>query len=856
MRVHRLCRWRPPLPRFEEVCCNDVCCAPGQLCRVIDTDKPGVCLDAPGFCDPACNADEVCVDSVCLCDTYPSPQACAAGQCCQSKTCDNPCSPNPCSGGTPLCSVDCTQPGGFKCASGCGGVDCSTRANTACDPLNGSCTCDLPPTPGAPGYNPEVCSAGTCCVANPGDAGHDFCNNPCSPNPCTSGSNTKCNIDCSNPNGFTCTNPCDGVVCTLPNTVCDSATGLCECGGTFCAPGGNNCCVGGTTCEDPCAGNPCGGQQCIRDCTQASGFSCKNNCVGVNCTGNVNPNCNPLNGQCECENTGNGSYAQCGASQCCNSGACANPCNPNPCTGGMKCNVDCNQPGGFTCTDPCAGNNCNTSTKGSDPDCRDVSGAAQCFCAGTGGTCTQGTQCCVEGSPGSCISPCTPNQCPADAGVSPSNPATFTKCVVDCLGGGANDYHCADPCAGVNCNVNPFNNPTCRTSPTNPQNSQCYCPAAGAQCSATTCCFADGCDDPCAKNPCGSGQTCTQKCNATDGTGRACSDNCPAGHCTDVHAPTCNPANGSCGCGVGGPTCASNLCCNGTSCVDPCAGNPCGATGVCVAACTLTGVGHTCNNQCNGVTCSNQNPDCDPTKTNPAQRCTCDLTAICTGNQCCIGDSTCTDVCGSGDPCTTAPNTKCTTDCNVPLGADCSDPCSGNTCNHAGTNNPQCRSTGAKGDSSECYCSASNSICSSGQCCLGGGGCTDPCAANPCGPSQGKCVADCSQVNGYSCQPQACDSSCVAPAQCDLRTATCDCGTLGTYFPMPPACEAAPVHASADGKNVCCFASASDHNLNDSTCRAAQCNTAADCTSNGPGSCTCDPCTGCVGTGENTCSHN
>lgn len=857
------------------ICCNGTCCDVGEVCRVIRDDQPGVCLAPTGVCDPPCSNDEVCVAGECLCAEYPNPRECGGGECCRTQTCDNPCDPNPCAGNAaaPLCTVDCAQPQGYTCVSDCEGVTCPLL-NTACNPATGQCLC------GSPG---AVCSGSQCCVdidASPTTT--LACDDPCDPNPCTQaayGDNRRCVRDCTRAEGFTCTNFCENVNCG-PNLTCDPASGQCICGTDGPCGGTGQCCVndaGTLDCRNPCAGNPCGTSQCTISCGAPGGYVCTNNCNGIDCSNNQqNPDCNPgvTANQCQCLQDGTSNYDLCVGNECCSdTGLCNNPCSPNPCPAlgdsgsETQCVGNCRANGpDFDCVDPCSPNRCPTNTNQQNPDCNPAGGAATCTCfANTNGNpCTAGTCC----EPGGCQSPCTSgpggsNPCPNDPGSANNGNPAFTQCSVRC--DDPNNYACLNPCAGNNCGTaNGGRNPNCRST-TNGQARECFCAISGTVCGAGTCCQGSGCVDPCAGNPCGGSGICAVSCNSPGGY--TCTPLCTGSSCqtqANGQNPICDPddnrsprVNG-CEC-VGDTVCTGSQCCvdsnnDGTrdGCADPCAGNPCGAGGVCQRDCRVPS-GYMCVDSCGGVTCPAQNPDCNPADPNSSTRCTCNITDRCTGNECCVNDI-CDDAC-EPDPCTSAPNTRCNRVCSQASGFQCSDPCTGNNCATSQPGrNPQCHPAAGNGDNAECWCASANAQCGAGTCCDKGGvtGCDNPCSPNPCGTS-GTCVVDCGQTNGYRCDPVPCSPACVAPLTCNQANGTCQCD--GVDVAKPPAANAcgAPVQPSGTYPYACCGTAGNE------VCIDRICNSNLECSqANGGRNCACDPCLGCSANAGETgsCSNN
>lgn len=339
------------------------------------------CTSTGSTCDP--------VDGVCKCGGVP----CTGSVCCISNVCDDPCAPNPCLGNATekQCVRNCAHPSGlgYTCVDPCLSVTCGPR-NPVCNHVNGACTCD-----GAS----LVCGTTQCC-----DTG--TCDTPCVPNPCTTNPNYRCTVDCAQSLDYACSNFCTGVTCTKPNTVCDPVDGVCKCGGVACS-GTSVCCVS-NVCDDPCSPNPCStnptNRECVRDCTQATGYRCENFCDGVTCA-KPNTVCDPADGVCKC-----GGVACGGTDTCCISSVCDDPCSPNPCDANptdKRCVRDCTLGSGYRCESYCTGVTCTNNLA-----CNPSTGVCGCgssyvSCPGPGNVCcgTFPASTCVANP---CLNPCPP----------------------------------------------------------------------------------------------------------------------------------------------------------------------------------------------------------------------------------------------------------------------------------------------------------------------------------------------------------------------------------------------------------------------------------------------------------------
>jgi hypothetical protein len=293
-------------------------------------------------CVDQCNVQAACTQPTPDCvDHIGGGCTCNGGVCVGSEACclNSGCNTNTCSGvdcgDLGICQKNCSDlVNGYDCEDQCDvSAPTCTDANPDCHPslpISSSdterCQCDN-------GTNDwDSCSGptgdgttGQCCT---GDG--NGCFNPCSTSPCAGeATDKKCTVDCSNAQGYTCSNGCVGApACTVNNApTCDSSTGLCNCGGF----GGNECaasacCVSGACVEDPCASNPCAGnvtdKKCTKDCSSDDGYICTDACLtagpgsGV-CSG-PEPNCiSNATGGCECNPTGSSGVACGSPSICC-----------------------------------------------------------------------------------------------------------------------------------------------------------------------------------------------------------------------------------------------------------------------------------------------------------------------------------------------------------------------------------------------------------------------------------------------------------------------------------------------------------------------------------------------------------
>ena len=476
-----------------------------------------------------------------------------------------------------------------------------------------------------------------------------------------------------------------------------------------------------------------------------------------------------------CHNTTADTWATCVGNQCCDNATapqtCKNPCaNPsNPCTTfpSYRCTTQCAVSGSdYTCSDPCNGVNCSSSTTQRNPDCqRNTDGSSTCVCAAASRACTA-TECC-EGS--GCITPCAPTN--------PCTTAPNYRCNIDCTQG-TNDYTCSDPCAGNPCSEP---TPTCVAQ----SNGSYICGCNGSGCTGANPCCVNGnttCNpDVCSPNPCAVTENCIKDCSQN--MGYRCQSKCLGVSCSEPN-PTCNPNDGVCKCNGttcsgAAPCCVSgNTTCNSNVCSpNPCASQPTNKR--CVADCTQD-IGYRCENYCAGVSCSEPTPTCDVTD----GICKCNGAACSGTNACCVSsNTTCTaDVC-SPNPCTGA-NKKCVKDCTQDMGYRCDNFCAGVNCSEP---TPTCDPTDGVCKCAGASCSGTNACCvSSDSTCD-----TDVCSPDPCAsdPTNKKCVKDCTQDMGYRCDDYCASATCTSPLVCNHANGHCACGTAQTECAGQPCCS-------------------------------------------------------------------
>lgn len=806
----------------RSTCCNRTCCPYDFQC------VEGSCVPPMLDCDPACEDDELCLTDGCSCgpQTDEGPVQCDDDACCVTdidtsnavdgeqgcveRPCDTPVVPGGLTGAQ-FCENDPTRKGcerdcldgdgpGFRCVDLCDGVSCT--APDTCDPSTGRCSC-----------GGVQCESDECCIS-------DTCTPVCD-GECTAASDGRCETRCGSDPAFACVDQCIGAGCGVRNPDCDPKVGDCFCDAdpTDRTCNNNQCCTA-TGCENPCATANCGALDCEVACSEPNGFRCVDRCIGVNCPASnpANPVCIQSTGQCRCDPA----EPPCAGSECCVGGTCTSVCDEDStaCSTGpnRECVADCTVPAGFRCEDFCDGVTCTGATS-----CDPIDGL--CKCPGdlgnpAAGACVGNAFCC-SGPGNTCERPCDDEPCSAGGG----DGVSF-ECNVNCAATGG--FVCENACDGINCDTQPRSQPfrVC-----DPVDGDCKCQgfvSGDSQCiNNNQCCTgllsgALVCEtNPCSPNPCARNNDgeafadagnfpnnwtrCVRNCDelsssGTEVLGYECRDRCDGVSCS-VDGASCDVDDGDCKCGGdGGDECTgANRCCEGSSCVNPCAGNPCGNAGLCEVDCSAPN-NRRCVDQCvaQSRVCGEQpNPDCNPVNA----QCRCGTVADgfdnCNGNECCF-DNACDNPC-QPNPCSAAAG-ACVRDCSIAAGFRCVNQCGPTSCGDQP--NPDCAP--ATGD---CGCDESGSFeeCGGNECCLGAG-CVDPCAgANPCpdagdGPNERRCNRDCAAPGGFTC-----DDSCLANNPCDpgSNNPLCD-GADSSCF-----CE--PDGTVCTGSEICCQAPGVDN---------------------------------------------
>lgn len=807
----------------ETLCDDEISCQDGFRCIdgvcVLDTtgnvlppgeealpDWPGAGEEQPDALprcrgDEQCSAGERCFNGQCVADTC-NDFVCPAGTVCRPRcrpkenACDGvTCVDNAttCSGGScvPLCSDDpCKFEGCLEGTEGCVNVadpangeplrECTTVAGIVCDDegncvdgqvpafcQNGGCSpcsdescseadiadrsatypdsfTDVDLAARTPACDDRACGDGFECVVD------CLPENPCDPNPCNSGFRCEDLAEA----GFRCVPLlCSGVSCPA-GEICVTGNCFDPCFDLDCSAGGQSGCGENQTC-------------CNRECCPDF-FTCQQgSCIPPDLS--CDPQCEDdefcTEAGCFCGEAvvidGESQLEQCMENQCCldpdpsdgdqEQRACTNPCaGANPCQDSSRpdydpllqgCEIACDVPEGFRCIDQCEGVICEA------PDtCSPTTG--ECSCGEV--NCESGECCEAE----VCVDVCAEIDCTG-----------IGKCEPRC--GSDPSAVCVDQCEGVTCD---------RGQECNPETGRCTC--GGEECGNNQCCEGDACVNPCDGASCPSGLACRVDCGQPDNF--RCEDLCPDGKCEDnIRNPDCNPANGTCTCGLDDTCSGSRECCVGGACERPCEPNPCtsGSNRRCVTDCNQ-GQGFRCENFCDGITCSKPGTSCDPL--DGECKCNSQLGSAgnaCTGsNRCCSGSgNTCEDPC-AGDPCGSGPggNFRCQRDCNQPDGFRCEDFCAGVTCNKPGTScdpiDGRCKCGGDLGTSTD--------ACDGSNCCSGSGNtCEDACSPNPCSGNNSRCVRDCSRGSGFRCENPCDDITCNSPrTSCDPVDGRCECG--------------------------------------------------------------------------------
>ena len=782
-----------------EVCCDKKCCPADFLCR------DGECVPPDVICNPACEEDEYCLPDGCYCgpqgDVAPdSLEQCGEDTCCLGEQCRDPCAGNPCQdqGDTQGCRVDCSQELGYTCFDLCEGVSCEFPET--CDSATGRCSC-----------GGENCAPDECCIGG-------VCKEPCDSNTC--GDSGLCEPNCDAAPYYECVDLCADKSCPQANPDCDPTSGGCSCDGVLC-DAATQCCTS-EGCISPCAGDPCGiSGACEIRCNGGPGTDfpeyreCVDNCAGLTCeTSSPNPDCDKVAGECVCRISADDTE-QCEAGECCGSGGCEDPCSPNPCTNAPKLecrptfNCDPDAPGnsgpGYECVNPCPPDlNCDQISNGSNPVCDPLTG--DCVCdPDTDETC-ESNECCINDQ---CIDPCASancgdeRYCRRDCTDALAPAGQYYQCVDACQEEGVTDAQCqmrkpnlecdgSERGAPCECNPNLFDDECrgdqqcCVPNPSNGNQLECLSVCAGNPCaSQNLACYVDCFDDP------NKGYRCADAC-VEEGV-----------QCNNPREPYCDPITGACTCG-GGASCRADECCTTDdetgACYDPCASQDCGSSAKCYPDCSQADDFY-CANACmeQDVNCPNRNPDCDPAT--GACGCSTSNTGDCDPGECCTPNG-CENPCDN-NPCSVEEG-ECQLDCSVDQGYQCVDNCDG-SCEQP---NPQCRPTDG-----ECFCGSDyGEQCGNDQCCEGGN-CVDPCSENPCDPTEGECVVDCSAPLNRRCESNCPPASgaCEQPnPACYPPNGDCYCGsggnqtcaTDGTQCCLNDTCES----PCADGGDATCSA--------------------------------------------------
>lgn len=830
--------------------CDDRACDDGFECVVdclpADPCQPNPCND--GFrCEDLGEAGFRCIPLLC------SGVSCPAGEICVSGNCFDPCAELDCSAGgksgcgenQTCCNRECC-PDFFSCREGsCIPPDLSCDPQCEDDEFCTEAGCFCGEAVVIDGESQlEQCMEDQCCLdPNPSDdnPGQRACTNPCAgENPCADPDRAGfdpllqgCEIACDVPEGFRCTDQCEGVTCDAPDT-CDPATGSCSCGGVNCEAG--ECCES-EACVDVCAGLDCTGiGKCEPRCGSDPSAVCVDQCEDVECT--RGQECNPETGQCTCGGE------TCGGNECCAGDSCVNPCDTADCPSGLACRVDCSQPNNFRCEDLCPDGRCEDNDR--NPTCNPDNGNCTC---GLDDTCGN-SECCVGGD---CERPCDGNPC-LDL------PGDDNRCVRDCSR--SQGFRCEDFCAGVTCNK--------PGTSCDPLDGNCKCNSQigtpGNSCTGSNrCCSGSGntCEDPCAGNPCsgGSNQRCVRDCNESDGF--RCENFC-AGVTCDKPGTSCDPIDGRCKCSGdlgtpgSGSACDGSDCCSGSgnTCEDPCSGSPCGNGGRCIRDCS-EGDGFRCENQCSPNDCqdNDRNPDCFP----PNGQCRCgggDTWDTCSSNECCLSDS-CDDPCNP-NPCSGS-TSQCVRDCSRGNGFRCENPCDDITCNSPRTS---CDPVDGR-----CECGGEPAT-GNNRCCVDNDW-IDPCAGDPCGNS-GRCIRDCTESDGFRCENRCEPNSCgdQPNPDCFPPSGECRCGggndwdtCSGSECCVSDACvdPCAGDPCAGNGNNTACRRDCSepggfecfDACANNNTCEDSPINPVCD---NSTGDCFCENDGTACGNGQICCA--
>ena len=757
--------------------CTELCletCPKGFQCKSVvnlQQDVVFICvpLGGTGYAVD-CDDENPCTTDACLpeggCAHSPNQDPCDDGNTCtEGDTCAN----GVCAGDPTACGcstdADCAPfddgnlcNGAIRCIEGacqtapdsvvkCPAAATGSCLQPTCEPATGACV-DAPLPDGA------ACSDGNGCTQP----------DKCQGGVCTGGANLcgtcAADADCA---AFDDGNACNGTlgcvegacvvaagsvpVCTANGvckaSTCDPTTGACEEGpasdGAPCSDGdpctqGDVCaagaCKGGIVACDPCAA-AADGTTCDDGNPCTAGEACQ---AGV-CAGgtDVCAACDgvPEGGSCDDGDT-------CTEGDACHDGVCGGQAyvceDEDPCTDDL-----CDGVGG--CTFP-------TSADGSpcvdDDICStdDVCVAGACA-SGTGLACDDGSPCTVD----SCDPVGGCSFAPADFGV-PCDDGNF--CTIEdlcvggsCFGGGEPDCDDGSPCTDDACDL--------QAGCVHAEVSGGACDDGNACSSGDACtsgvCFPGKpvpCDDgnPCTDDACDEVAGCLHTPNTapcTDGSDCTASDSCAAGAC--VSGPSICQCTTDADCaGVGGNLCVGTFVCVANGPFSFCAPDP--AT---VVSCPASSSPCSVN-------------ACDP------QTGACALSPVNEGSACEDGDAcTALSACVAG---------ACTG--GVPVVCDDGNPCTADSCDVA---------NGCKAEALEVPCDDGNA-CTTGDTCVAGA-CVaaafvvcddgDPCTADACDPATG-CAstpvdAPCDDGNPCTVGDACVEGACVGGA--DL----CECDT-------------------------------------------------------------------------------
>ena len=604
----------------NSVACNGTCCASGQVCGPVASNKyaiaqlgcsascptgmtacNGVCVDTTsdynncGSCNTSCSAGFyvglICSSGQCVCPGGGSPScSISLGIGMSAKACVS--STNPYACGT--CGNSCASASDMP--TYCGGVMCGF--NQVCGTVGGKQVCQT-----------QTCSAGTCSNCQSGV----ICGGACCPvgQFCVNGSCATSNQACQFGQTY-----CGSSSNFDPSFCVDTSTQQYNCGfcGHQCAA--NQVCSNGQCQTAPVGQVFCSGAWITQD---------NNNCGACGRKCGTGATCASGNCQCVYQTTGN---MVC-AGNCVNTLADPNNCNGcgNVCPAGQSCYSS-----GYSAAycKACAsgttlcGNTCATLLTDSSN------------CGGCGWACLPGQLC----SQGQCVNSCSAGQmfCPNNGGCKSVQTDTQNcgVCGVACASGmTCTNGVCQTNCASGTTACVMSGTYTCTNLQTDNQN----CGACGWVCAGGQACVSGTCP-----HACSTGQSfCSGNCvtlqtdpNNCGGCGNACASNqiCSSGQCLTQSCSTgsnnmvCNNVcinrltnHSNCGaCGVqcaSSQTCLSGAC---TACASP--------SKICGSICADL------QNDANNCGSCNQ---------------TCSAGSVCTGGNCCnVGNLYCSNKCVDG----------------------------------------------------------------------------------------------------------------------------------------------------------------------------------------------------------------